>query len=134
MFVPTPPIYGAQVPALQLNIGPGAIVVDAEGGVLLDASALTTQWIPGEPILTIEESQSRDLTVLVVTEDPVPIPVGQRRGPIILVAALIVGAILILAVAVSRDNWRQLKRAYEVPSEAPPSPLKRLERSEAAEV
>lgn len=134
MFVPAPPSFGDRVPALLLTVGAGAIVVNEEGAVVLDATALSVEWVAGETITIVEAPLSRDLTVLVVTEDPVPVPVGQRRGPIILVAALVVGAILLISVAVSRDNWRQLKRAYEMPLEVPSSPLKRLERSEAAEV
>jgi hypothetical protein len=134
LFVPPPPDFGSQVPALALNVAPGAVVPNVDGLLVLDPNTLSVEWFAGESVTTPQVVSSRDLTVMVITEDPSPVPIGQRRGPIILVAALMVGAILLLAVAVSRDNWRQLRRAYEMPMEAAPSPLKRLERSEAAEV
>lgn len=107
---PPAPTVVNRLPVLNLDLGANAIA-NTEAGPILDRSAIGMTWTEGEPIAVEEEELTRNVTVALLTPEPVPSPVGQRRGPIISGAVLIVGSLLILSIALILDAWAQERHA-----------------------
>lgn len=77
-------------------------VVTGEVGADIDASRISVLW---DTTSVLE--QAPPLTLLLITEDPVPILTGQRRTPVIALAGFGVGLLLLLVSAVTIDTWQQ---------------------------
>lgn len=113
---PALPDYGDRYPALEITLLPSAIVEPTIQGddvppVRLAMSGITLRWVPGASLVP-EFAPGTDLSVVVLTENPVAEPIGQRRGPILAVAALTIGAVLILSLAILIDTWQQEARRH----------------------
>jgi hypothetical protein len=107
---PPAPTVVTRLPVLNLDLGANAIA-NTEAGPILDRTAIGLVWSEGEPVVVEEEELTRSVTVALLTPEPVPSPIGQRRGPIISGAVLIVGSLLILSIALILDAWAQERHA-----------------------
>jgi hypothetical protein len=91
--------------ALEVVVGRGAVIFSADGVPVFNESALGARWDnPANPTGTDA------LTVLLLDDDPSPVQIGQRRGPIIGAGALIAGVLVLLALALMVDTFKQRKR------------------------
>jgi len=79
-----------------------AVVTGEVVGADIDASRISVLW-DTTPVL----EHAPPLTLLLITEEPVPILTGQRRTPIIALAGFGVGLLLLLVSAVTIDTWQQ---------------------------
>jgi len=91
-----------ELPTLVLTLDTGAIVSDEIGGVRLDSARISASWDS-----TPTAGETRQLTLLLITEDPVAVLTGQRRTPIITLAAFGVGILVLLVLAITVDTWQQ---------------------------
>ena len=122
LSAPRLPQFVEEIPGLVMTIGPEAVlptVDEATGieGFVLDPSEISLQWVGRSPVPVETFDPVRDLKVVLLTPNPVPEPIGERRGPIVTIAALVVGLVLILAAAISVDTWQQQARAGQVDQE-----------------
>ena len=101
---------------LSLRTNPLEIVPDPDapevGATTLafTEDALRLEWGELADVAAAEPTvQSLNVDVLLLTRDPVPVPIGERRGPIVLIAAFTVGIVLIIALIITVDTWQQEK-------------------------
>lgn len=113
---PAPQSRVARVPELELELRSGAIVAtgadpdDPDEEELpweLDASRITVTWQEPTSVLVDVPVPGQDVQIALLTPEPGWLAVGGRRGPIVLVAALIVGTVLILSGVIVTDAWRR---------------------------
>ena len=102
---------------LEVRLRRGAIVFDLEGVPSINAAAITTRWE-----LPIEEAEIQPVTVMLLDDEPVPILIGQRRGPIIGVGALVAGILALLVLALMRDTWQARHKAERATMAIVPEP------------
>lgn len=114
---PPVPQFVTHLPVLSLSLGADAVIqVDGPTGERvwrLDATQITAEWKRGLPVPAITFDPVRQIKIVLLTPDPTPVPTGERRGPIVTLAALIVGSILILSVAITKDTWQQERDSFQ---------------------
>jgi hypothetical protein len=111
---PAPEATVARAPELELRLLEGAIVetgADPDGEDPpweLDSSRVSVSWRePDASIIDQAPIAGQDVQIALLTPEPGWLSVGGRRGPIALVAALIVGTVLILSAIIITDAWRR---------------------------
>lgn len=127
---PALPDVASEIPVLHILLRPGAL---AQLGVededtsswQVDPSLLEVDWGPGLPV-EVESGSGRDVRVVLLTPDPVAVPIGERRGPLLMAAFLGVGAVLLLAVALTRDAWQQERGPVERSDDSGSSGIRRI--------
>jgi len=72
----------------------------------LNPSAFSLSW---ENPATVLDEEAR-VSVVLLNPDLKAIPVGQRRGPIISGAILMLGVACLLILATARDGWQRRRR------------------------
>ena len=102
---------------LEVLLRRGAIVFDREGVPSINAAAITTRWEP-----PTAEPKIQPVTVMLLDDEPVPILIGQRRGPIIGVGALVAGVLALLVLALMRDTWQTRQQAERATMAIVPEP------------
>ena len=97
---------------LVLRVNHGAVVVPATSAppgdddvalAVLVGERISAIWVPVGGDGTAE----RSVALALLTQDPVAVTTGTRRGPILMMAALVVGLFALLVLAVTVDTWRQ---------------------------
>ncbi len=99
-----------RLPELELSLGAGsiiAVVVDDEPSWEMDVSQIRVDWREPAGPLAEPPVAGEDVQIALLTPEPGFLNVGGRRGPIVLVAALIVGSVLILSAVIVADAWRR---------------------------
>ncbi len=89
------------------------------------ADAVDVAWQRGAPLPGPALEPTRDLKVLLLTPDPLAAPTGERRGPIVTIAFLAVGSLVILTLAITIETWRREYAAHaprEDQEQEPPKP------------
>jgi hypothetical protein len=94
-----------EYPRLVLTLDPES-VRQVEGDWRLNVNRMRVRWSPGTEAIAADDIVEEDVQIALLTPEPGAISVGGRRGPIILVAALIVGIILLLSGVIVADTWR----------------------------
>jgi hypothetical protein len=87
---------------LQLLMGRGAVLF-TDDTPRLNLSALSLSW---ENPMTGSGEEAR-VALLLLNPDLKAVPVGQRRGPIISAAILMLGVACLLILATARDGWQR---------------------------
>ena len=116
-LVPDPlPDSAKAYPSIEIGLGPAAVdsivVEDEDTGEAtriwrLNPAAITTQWLPGTPASAAIETTTEQFQIALLTDSPVALQIGGRRGPLLGFAVLIVGLIGLLAAVIIADTWRR---------------------------
>ena len=109
---PEMPVFVDAVPALVMTIAESS-VLQSEDGFGLSASGIALAWEQGEAFQSTGMGETRDVSLVLLTPEPSVTPIGARRGPILFIAAVTVGMLLLLALVISVDTWQQEKRAHK---------------------
>lgn len=110
-----PPPIATAAPVLVILIDESIVreVTDEDDNATwgLRASGISTEWRQGvtQPEAEVETSQTGEVDIAVLTSEIGVAPVGGRRGPITMVAALLVGSLLILSAVIVAETWRRAK-------------------------
>lgn len=116
------------VPPLPKDTGVGyEFLLDLDRGLVrgtrenpsLDTGFVDASWIPTGPTSVLEEQDVSDVSLLLLTDVPVPLSIGGRKAPLIAVALVTAGTIALLVVAVIADSWSQERRRRKIVSEPP---------------
>ncbi len=85
-----------------------AVTTDPEDapGARIDSTRLSLSW--NSTIATIAAPDDR-VSLLLITEDVIALETGQRRTPVMVLALLGVGALLLLVLATTVDTWQMAK-------------------------
>ena len=100
--------------------GDPAIGTGDLSAVEIEPERLDLSWREGESALATPVSQSVGLVLL--TENPIPLETGARRGPMIFLGALLGGAFALVTTAIAIDGWRQAYRSEASSRAEPVSP------------
>ena len=93
-----------ETPELVLTLGPDAVRRGVENWEL-DTDGIRLHW--EDSAITAEDAlPGKDVQIALLTPIPGTLSIGGRRGPIVLVAALLVGTVLILSSVIVTDTWR----------------------------
>ena len=119
--IPPAPIADGGPHELVVSIDRGSLTglpVAADGesaGGTADLSAVDMEperidlsWRQSESALLTPAS--RPVGLVLLTEDPIPLETGARRGPMIFLGALLGGAFALITIAIAIDGWRQAYR------------------------
>ena len=94
----------------------------------LDSAFVDISWLPTGPLSILEESEVSDVSLMLLSDTPVPVSIGGRKAPMIMIALLTAGVIGLLVVAVIVDSWSQERRRRKtvkvdmgIPSQITPS-------------
>jgi hypothetical protein len=87
---------------LRLRMGRGAVLF-TDDIPRLNLSAFSLSW--ENP--TTASGQEARVAVLLLNPDLTAVPVGQRRGPVISAAILMLGFACLLILATARDGWQR---------------------------
>ena len=120
-----PPQIAVVEPILVIQIDDSAVRratdEDGEPTWALDADGISTTWEQG--VLQSEEivdtSDSGEVDIAVLTAEIGVASVGGRRGPITMVAALLVGSLVILSMVIVAETWRRARDQSDPVNEAP---------------
>jgi hypothetical protein len=131
--VQTPPLPGPSGPyALRVRLDrgtliyPGGLTEGGDGGLTtatpeLDARHIDVSWqlLPPELGSGGVVTGTNTVGLLLLTENPVAIPTGARRGPVLILAALVGGLFALVVLVVAIDTWSQARReSNAAPTEA----------------
>lgn len=106
---------------LALRVGRGAVLL-TDDTARLNLSALSLSW---ENPTTASGDETR-VGVLLLNPDLKAVPVGQRRGPVISAAILMLGFACLLILATARDGWqRRRERTSDATTRIGASPANR---------
>jgi hypothetical protein len=93
----------------------------AEGGAAASSSDLSDvemqpdriqlSWRRPESTLAAAPVTPQPVGLVLLTEDPIPLETGARRGPMIFLGGLLGGAFALVCVAIAIDGWRQAYRS-----------------------
>jgi hypothetical protein len=73
----------------------------------LQGERLAVSWV--EPDAATGQTQPT-VGLILLTEEPIPMETGARRGPIITFGALLGGTFALITAAIAIDSWRQAYR------------------------
>ena len=105
LSIPDLPENPAPGVRLDLRIRRGAVLFTGDTPTL-NPSAFSLSW---ENPATVLDEEAR-VSVVLLNPDLKAIPVGQRRGPIISGAILMLGVACLLILATARDGWQRRRR------------------------
>lgn len=86
---------------------------EVETGWRINGSDVTVSWSEGEPLPEVEDAAASTVDLALLTPEPGYLESGGRRGPIVAIAALIVGVLLILTAVIVADTWRSERDRVE---------------------
>lgn len=124
----SPPEIATVEPILVIQIDNTAVQrasdEDGEPTWALDADDISTEWRQGVilPVETVEASNTGEVDIAVLTAEFGVASVGGRRGPITLVAALLVGTLLILSIVIVAETWRRARDQSDPGTRTPAEP------------
>jgi hypothetical protein len=77
----------------------------------IDPGSVKLHWVPGVTLTdqTVVEGFP-EVTVLLLTDSPIPASIGGRRTPLLIVAFLTAGIVALIVLAVTVDSWIQERR------------------------
>ncbi|NHZ70229.1 MAG: hypothetical protein GWP18_01160 [Proteobacteria bacterium] len=112
---PLPRIVDA-LPELFIDIPDGSVQrtsLGDEGGTTwtFNSSSITLTWEDGAATASVTEVETASVDLALLTPEPGFTASGGRRGPILAIAALLVGAVLILTGVIVADTWRRERDA-----------------------
>jgi hypothetical protein len=102
LSIPDLPEDPAPGTTLGLRLGRGAVLL-TDDTPKLNLSALSLSW---ENPAIASDDEGR-VAVLLLNPDLKAVPVGQRRGPVISAAILMLGFACLLILATARDGWQR---------------------------
>ncbi len=113
---------------------PYELVIGLERGLVrgtvenprLAGSYVSATWLPADrESVATETTEISDVSILLLTDVPVPERFGGRRAPLLIVALMTAGTIALLVLVVVVDSWSQeRRRRWEVGTAVPaPSPI-----------
>jgi hypothetical protein len=105
---PLPDELGPEPPTFVLTVERGAVAGTEENPRLL-ADRMGVRWEATLGSLTTEELETRPMSVLLITQEPIVTLAGQRRTPIIALGMLGAGILLLLVSATTIDTWQQAR-------------------------
>jgi hypothetical protein len=80
----------------------------------LDAAFVTVSWLPIGQGIVSEGVEASEVSLLLLSDTPVPVHIGGRKAPMIIIALLTAGVIALLVTAVVVDSWsRERQRQRE---------------------
>ncbi len=111
------------------------LIVDIDRGFVrgeadspqLDANRVRLNW---DPVTAqagqVDVNQLSEVSVLLLTDVPIPMSIGGRRTPLLIVAFMTAGTIALIVFAVAVDSWIQERRRREnISSEVNPHAVPR---------
>jgi hypothetical protein len=141
--VPPPTIVDAY-PTLDLLLASGAIERDTAEDSLgwrFSEDQITVAWVDGVPPSVPTQEQIPQVKIALVTSNPQAVQIGGRRGPLLGIAVLFVGLIVLITAVIVADTWNRERRAAGSSSAtpdrdddatAPTPPARRSRRSSSA--
>lgn len=134
---PTPQLVDA-VPELVIGMGDGSVretslvtADDTETAWNLVGSEITIEWREGVVAAAAAASVTTDVDLALLTPVPGFTASGGRRGPIIAVAGLLIGSVLIVTAIIVADTWSRERDARETPH-TQPAPSQQPEQPSAS--
>lgn len=95
------------VPPLLITIQRGAFPMTADDPIEVEPDRITAQWDLRDLLTQVRESASEQISVALLTSEPVVEETGTRRAPVLLAGALVAGTLVLLALATTLDTWRR---------------------------
>ncbi|MCL1594644.1 MAG: hypothetical protein M3132_09860 [Actinomycetia bacterium] len=104
------------LPELFIDVPDGSVQrtsLGEEGGTTwtFDSSSISLQWEDGAATVSVTEVATASVDLALLTTEPGFTASGGRRGPILAIAALLVGGVLILTSVIVADTWRRERDA-----------------------
>ena len=101
------------VPPLQISIQRSAFPLTADEPIEIIADRISAQWDLSALLDEVRSSTSEQISVVLLTSDPVVEETGTRRAPVLMAGALVAGSLVLLALATTVDAWRRRRRPVE---------------------
>ena len=119
--VPPLPSDGASSYDLIVDIDRG-FVRGAADSPRIDAERIALLWVPlAAQSIQADVDQLSEVSVLLLTDQPIPKSIGGRRTPLLIIALMTAGMIALVVLAVVIDSWKlQQQRQQSVLAKANP--------------
>ena len=101
------------LPPLLINLQRGAFPLTEDGPIEVVADRITAQWDLSGLLAEVRDSASEQISVVLLTNDPVVEETGTRRAPVLMAGALVAGSLVLLALATTIDAWRRRRRPVD---------------------
>ncbi|MDH3500041.1 MAG: hypothetical protein OEM97_07965 [Acidimicrobiia bacterium] len=101
------------VPPLQITLQRGAFPLEPTEPVEVIADRISAQWDLRDLLNDVRESTSEQISVVLLTAQPIVEETGTRRAPVLMAGALVAGSLVLLALATTVDAWRRGRRPVD---------------------